>query len=240
MELNINQMERYKIIKDFSDGKITRKVAAIKLNCSERNVKYLKNRYLNEGKNGFVHKNTGRIPVNKMDKTTQNKVIALYKEYEGFNFSHFLDENPNIKLSNKTVSRILNDIGIISPKAHKEKKKEIEHPLRPRKKYFGELIQMDASELDWFNTNKKQHLHLAVDDATNTIVGGWFDIQETTKGYIDCLYNILINYGTPKCFYTDNRTTFEIKRAGKSIDANIQFKRICTNLGIEIKTTSVP
>jgi len=31
-----------------------------------------------------------------------------------------------------------------------------------------------------------------------------------------------------------------VKRAGKSIDANIQFKRICTNLGIEIKTTSVP
>jgi len=90
MELNVNQMERYKIIKDFSDGKITRKVAAIKLGCCERNVKYLKNKYLNEGMNGFVHKNTGRMPVNKINKTIQDKVIALYKKYEGFNFSHFL------------------------------------------------------------------------------------------------------------------------------------------------------
>jgi len=58
------------------------------------------------------------------------------------------------------VSRILNDAGIVSPKAHKEKKKEIEHPLRPRKKFFGELIQMDASELDWFNTGKKQGIYI--------------------------------------------------------------------------------
>jgi len=45
------------------------------------------------------------------------------------------------------------------------------HPRRPRCKYFGEMIQMDASHHLWFG-DKKSHLHLAIDDSTGRIVGG--------------------------------------------------------------------
>ncbi len=61
------------------------------------------------------------------------------------------------------------------------------HPNRPRKKYFGELIQMDTSVYRWFG-DENSHLHLAVDDASGKIVAAYFDTQETLNGYYNLLY----------------------------------------------------
>lgn len=52
------------------------------------------------------------------------------------------------------------------------------HPRRPRCA-LCEMLQMDASLHHWFGDEKSQ-LHIAVDDATNTIVGAYFDRQENT------------------------------------------------------------
>ena len=37
------------------------------------------------------------------------------------------------------------------------------HPSRSRKKYAGELLQMDASPFVWFG-KEASHLHISVDD----------------------------------------------------------------------------
>ena len=115
------------------------------------------------------------------------------------------------------------------------------HPRRPRSKYFGELIQMDASSIIWFGT-KKTHLHLAIDDATNTIVGAYIDNQETLFGYYNVFHQILTNYGIPMAFFTDRRTIFEYnKSSDKAVenDTFTQFAYACKILGVEIKTSSV-
>ena len=57
---------------------------------------------------------------------------------------------------------------------------------------------MDGSIHPWFGTIKSC-LHLAADKATNIIVGGYFDKQETLNGYYHVLYQILIKYGIPIC-----------------------------------------
>ena len=116
------------------------------------------------------------------------------------------------------------------------------HPRRPRSKYAGEMIQMDASSFHWIE-GEVWHLHVAIDDADGKVVGAYFDRQETLKGYYEVLYQILINHGIPAMFYTDRRTVFEYKRKDKPSDAEdtfTQFSYACHNLGIEIKTTSVP
>lgn len=86
------------------------------------------------------------------------------------------------------------------------------HPSRPRMKYKGELIQMDASSYNWFG-NEVTHLHLAIDDASGNIAGAYFDTQETLKGYYHVLNQILTNQGMPLAFLTDKRTVFEYKKA---------------------------
>jgi hypothetical protein len=116
------------------------------------------------------------------------------------------------------------------------------HPRHPRCAYFGELIQMDASVHHWFGRNKTQ-LHIAVDDATGAIVGAYFDTQETLNAYYHILYQILTKYGIPYMFLTDRRTVFEYKqKKSPSVeeDTFTQFGYSCKQLGIHIKTSSIP
>ncbi len=116
------------------------------------------------------------------------------------------------------------------------------HPRRPRAKYSGELIQMDASSFKWFG-GVITHLHLAIDDATGIIVGAFFDKQETLFAYYNVFKQILSNYGIPAKFLTDRRTVFEyVKLNPKSDekDTKTQFSYACDTLGVAIETTSVP
>ncbi len=117
-------------------------------------------------------------------------------------YSELLDKYEGIKVSPSAVRSILMEENILSPMAHRSTKKknekklleeqkknttskkeinrieskilEIEdvHPRRPRCAYFGEMIQMDASLHNWFGGDKSQ-LHIAIDDATGTIVGAY-------------------------------------------------------------------
>ena len=120
---------------------------------------------------------------------------------------------------------------------------EDSHPRNEKPKYFGEIIEMDGSIHLWFGV-KKVCLHLAIDKATSTIVGAYFDKQETLKGYYNILYQILNNYGIPYSFLTDNRTVFNYmslnpdKRTSDK-DVLTQFGYACKQLGIDLKTTSI-
>lgn len=186
-------------------------------------------------------------------------------------FSELLGKHERITISPNTIRSILFDEYILSPRAKRStkknvknkleelkkkatSKKEIEkiqknildiedaHPRRPRCAYFGEMLQMDASVHLWFGLYKTQ-LHIAVDDCTGSIVGAYFDKQETLKGYYNVLHQVLSNYGIPYMLFTDRRTVFEYKsKKSPSIeeDTFTQFSYACKQLGIGIKTSSVP
>ncbi len=186
-------------------------------------------------------------------------------------FKELLEEREEIFLSESTIRNIFKDNMMLSPKAWKRTRKamseklealkeaapskkerdkiqniivsiEDSHPRRPRCVHFGEMIQMDASQHEWF-AGIVTHLHLAIDDSTGNIVGAYFDEQETLNGYYNVFRNILKTYGIPYLFYTDKRTVFEYKKKGSSNvekDAFTQFSYACKQLGVDIKTTSIP
>ena len=120
---------------------------------------------------------------------------------------------------------------------------EDSHPRGEKPKYFGEIIEQDGSIHEWFG-GIKTCLHLAIDKATSTIVGAYFDKQETLNGYYHVFYQILINYGIPYKFLTDNRTVFNYislnpdKRTSDK-DVLTQYGYACKQLGVELETTSV-
>ena len=120
---------------------------------------------------------------------------------------------------------------------------EDSHPRCEKPKYFGEIIEQDGSIHLWFGETKTC-LHLAIDKATSTIVGAWFDKQETLNGYYHVFHQILTNYGIPYKFLTDNRTVFNYmslnpdKRTSEK-DVLTQYGYACKQLGIELETTSV-
>ena len=148
------------------------------------------------------------------------------------NLAKKLKEQLKVAKSKKEITELHNAIINI----------EDAHPRRPRCTYFGEILQMDASLHHWFGKDKSQ-LHIAIDDATGNIVGAYFDKQETLNGYYNVLYQVLNQYGIPYMFYTDRRTVFEYKQKKSSSveeDTFTQFGYACKQLGIEIKTSSIP
>ena len=140
------------------------------------------------------------------------------------------------KLENKTEEEIE---AIVSH----EVALEDSHPRQEKPKYFGENTEMDGSSHLWFG-DKKSCLHLAADETTNTITGGYFDWQETLNGYYHVYEQILINYGIPVKFTTDNRTVFNYlslnpdKRTSDK-DVLTQFGYACKQFGTALETTSV-
>lgn len=186
-------------------------------------------------------------------------------------FSELLEDREGIKRDASTLLKLLKEYDILSVKAHRKTKKALRkklkvkeknqeeldkknleliepsqeidnaHPRRPHCKYFGEMLQMDASDHEWIK-GTKCHLHAAIDDSTGVVVGAYFDVQETLNGYYHVAAQIFEKYGIPYMFYTDNRSIFEYNRKGeKSIekDTFTQFGYMCHNLGIALETTSI-
>ena len=198
--------------------------------------------------------------------------IHEYPDANISHFCEIVQLDLGITVSDSTVRGWLLDHNVLSPKAHRKTRKRLKdklkvrfkqvksskagntfieqmdlleatnpHYRRPRCKYMGEMIQMDASSLEWI-PGEIWHLHLAIDDASGTVVGAYFDTQETLRGYYNVFYQILTDYGILALFYTDKRTVFEYQKKTKAFDNEdtfTQFSYACHNLGVEIKTTSI-
>jgi len=238
------------IVKRAIKGTISSKEAATKLGISRQYLNKLKSKYKIMGKSCFTHGNKGKERTWKTSFDLEQTIIKLYCEkYQNFNFRHFLEklnEVEHIEISYQPLYRILTTAGFESPKGQRPRKPSNIHPTRPRKENFGELLQIDASLHNWLGSEgPKITLHGAIDDATGIVMGLYFDKEETLKGYYNMVRTILLKYGIPESFYSDNRTIFEYRKLAdrnKTIDKDVQtqFKRCCQQLGIGIITTSVP
>lgn len=196
---------------------------------------------------------------NKYYDATFSYACELLAEHDGINISpsaltnimykNFITSPRTSKVVRKRLTKELRQI----QKKTNSKKDSVKiqtaiveleqaHSRRSRCAYFGEMLQMDASLHLWFGDTKTQ-LHIAIDDCSGHIVGAYFDRQETLNGYYNVFHQILTNHGIPAMFYTDRRTVFEYKQSKSTKvehDTFTQFSYACKQLGVEIKTTSIP
>ena len=209
---------------------------------SENIILLYKNKYydfnFNHFKEFLKEKENIKVSYDFIYKTLMKEGIlspkARKKTKRQFAKQKLLQEKKiNLAMSEEQITEIVNH----------EVALEDSHPRCEKPKYFGEVIEQDGSIHLWFGS-KKTCLHLAIDKATSTIVGAWFDYQETLNGYYHVLYQILINYGIPYKFFTDNRTVFNYmslnpdKRTSEK-DVLTQYGYACKQLGIALETSSV-
>lgn len=241
----MDEQKKYEVIKALADHPGANKErAALILGCTVRHINRMLAGYRASGKEYFVHGNKGRKPANTIPEATKAVIIDLYRsKYYEANFTHYtelLAKYEKLTFSVSSVSKILEEEYILSPKVSRAKQKRVKkelqelkmsaktqkeadtiqtnlvavedaHSRRPRAAYFGELIQMDATSYEWI-PGIIWHLHLAIDDASGRIVGAWFDTQETLHGYYQVFHQILTTYGIPYKFFTDRRTVFTYKK----------------------------
>ena len=174
----------------------------------------------------FIYKNLTKTGI--LSPKARKKTKRMFKKKQ------LLEEKKiNLAMSDEQIDYIVNhEIAL-----------EDSHPRGEKPKYFGEIIEQDGSIHEWFG-GFKTCLHLAIDKATSTIVGAYFDKQETLNGYYNVFHQILTNYGIPYKFLTDNRTVFNYmslnpdKRTSDK-DVLTQYGYACKQLGVDLETTSV-
>ena len=130
----------------------------------------------------------------------------------------------------------------------KQKKNSSEYRSRrtPRAR-FGELVQFDGSQHDWFEGRGPQCcLMTMIDDARKIRLSQFFD-KETMFGGMTVLEMWLKRHGIPLALYCDKKNAFVLTR--EPTDAEIltgnlkptsHFGRACDLLGIEIITANSP
>ena len=118
-ELNDKEKRKLDVIKKVFIGEFTKEQAKKELNLGIRQINRLLATYINEGDNGFIHKNRGKESNKRISEQVKEEIVNLYiTEYFDYNFTHFYEEiQEKYKLSYKTVDNILMEADIISPEA---------------------------------------------------------------------------------------------------------------------------
>jgi hypothetical protein len=163
-----------------------------------------------------VHGNTGVKPPNYVaDHIRDFVALQAMTRWEGASSSHMSElllAEKGLRLSAKTITRILKERGIKSPFTHKGPKK---HHRRKRKERLGEMVQIDASPFDWLGNGSMLSLHGAIDDATGKIFALWLEPTECLFGYFHVLDRMIRTFGVPGILYSDAHTIFFSPKSGK-------------------------
>ena len=121
--LNEYEKNKFETISKVVSKEITIKEAMDKLNLTERQIYRLKKIYIEQGENGFIHKNRGKANPNKIDNNLIEELENLYLEkHYDFNFEHFYEDYVLGKydISYDAMLKIFTKNDILSPLAHKK------------------------------------------------------------------------------------------------------------------------
>ncbi len=246
------QLRKLQVIDRYRSKSITRKKAAELLRLSERQVTRLKKGIEAEGAEFVINKNTGKTPAHAISEEIKLKILKIREEaaFRESNFTHFreiLESDYQITISYTALRSILKEAGIRSPKTRRQRKRGKKR--RERKAHPGELLQIDATPYEWFNTPLKYALHGAIDDASGKITGLYMTQNECLFGYEEMMRCCCLKFGVPQSVYSDKHTIFRSPKTGKlTVEEEIQgktinltqFGRAMHELGIDIIYANSP
>jgi len=233
------------VVKEAVEGRMTSTEAAKRLKVTPRQIRRLKSK-MRAGVS-LKHGNCRSSPKRRSDDDRE-LIVKHYKDerFSGANFSHFqelLEEHFGIKISYKQLHQILTEAGFKSPR--KQRKRKV-HRSRLPKEHFGEMLQADGSQHQWFlwaGDKNFYSLHAFLDDATGKPTGAYFSKNECLNGYFEAFRQTLDNFGVPGSIYADGLNIFFAKEYSPTIvemldgiyERKTQFGRIAEILGIELK-----
>ena len=243
----MNDKENLKVavIESCVNGTMTVKVAANRLNFSERYIKKLKARYKKLGASSMIHGNCGRQPKHTINAETKSRIIEIWllPELEECNFSHFkdiLEDDYNIKISYSALYRLLKSKGYKTTRKHKRSKA---HNRRKERASAGELLQVDGTPHRFFYGDSEEYcLHGFIDDATHSVTGLYMCKYECMDGYLEVSRQTFKNFGVPLALYADGSSIFFPRNDKLTIEEQLagitkpstQFERMMDKLGVEL------
>jgi hypothetical protein len=203
------------------------------LQLSYRQTKRLWKEYKISGAKGLVSKKRGSPSNRRISDEKRGEIAEIiaskYRDFKPQFATEMLQERHNIVFSSETIRKIMIEYKIWFPRKRKCKV----HQRRLRRLCVGELVLTDASDHLWFeDRGPRCHLYIIIDDATSEITNGYFELEETTRGYFAIFEMYFKEKGLPLSIYSDKRGVFKVNQGEKK--SLTQFGRAMKELGIDI------
>lgn len=234
------ELARLHVVRKVIQGELTQVDAAWMLGVSDRQVRRWVGRVECEGEGGVIHRSRGQRSNRAYPDRLKEKVVGLYRRrYGDFGptlFSEKLRERDGIELGRETLRRWLKEAGAWSG----ARKSRAHHRWRERKRYCGEMVQIDGSHHAWLeDRGPKLVLMSYVDDATNQVLAQFYEYEGTMPA-MESFGRYARRYGLPVSVYLDNHTTYkspaeptiEERLAGRRPKS--EFERALEQLGVEV------
>jgi transposase len=238
------ELTRLEVMQRLKDKRLRQKEAARMLGISTRQVKRLWQAYRKRGAKGLVSQRRGKPSNNRLEAGVKQQALDMIKEkYEDFGptLAHEkLTEVHKLQISRESVRRMMIEEGLWKPK---RAKKPPVHQMRERRACFGELVQIDGSDHDWFEgRGPRCSLLVLIDDATGQLMELWFVAHESFFGYCEAVRHYFERCGKPVAFYSDKHGIFRVNNEqtvglGSGMT---QFGRAMQELDIQIICANSP
>lgn len=245
--LRMSQKERTRlgVMQQVKAEQLTLAAAAQVMGLGYRQVKRVWRRYQQQGDKGLVHRSRGRPSNRTKPQKFKQRVLARYEQRYGdfgptLACEHLSQEG--LKVDHETLRRWLLASGAWTLQRRRQKHRS----WRERKPCFGQLVQMDGSEHDWFEGRAPRAvLMVMIDDATNRTYARFAE-AETTRAAYDVFEGYLRQYGLPQGLYVDRDSIYKTTRQ-PSIEEQLageppltQFGRAMKQLGVALDLAYSP
>lgn len=212
LQMTWRDVDRIKTLHMVIQKKITQEKAGRILELCRRQVNRLCGKIKKKGDRAIIHGLRGRpsnhqLPQSLIDKA-KGKIKERYSDFGPTLAAEKLLEIDGVKLSGETVRQLMIKLDL-----WKERKRRATHrEWRERKDCFGEMVQMDGSDHDWFEGRRDKCILLAsIDDATNRIFLR-FTEHEDTRNLMQFSRTYLKKFGRPLSFYVDKNSIYVTNR----------------------------
>lgn len=242
-KMSEKEIRKTETMSQIAEKQITQKVAAERLGMSVRQVKRMWKAYQEKGPEGLIHKSRGRPSHNQISEEEKKRILDLILErYQDFGptlATEKLVELHGIMISDESVRKLMIAEGLW--KQSRRRKLRV-FQMRERRVCFGELIQIDGSDYDWFEGRSARcTLLVFVDDATGKLVELRFVAHESFFGYCEAARGYFERYGKPVAFYSDKHGIFHVNNPGVNPgDGLTDFGRAMEELGIHLICANTP
>lgn len=177
MELKEKEQRKYEIIEKVINNEVSKADAENQLNLSRKQINRLINVFKEQGKDGFIHKNRGKVNKNKKAPNIISEIKELYiKEYYDYNLEAFyevIENQYNISYSTMYNEFLKDDI--VSPIAHKKTLKLYNEKMQSTIAKINENDKSDwlfESKMELFKTRKLEQEKAYIRRSSNLLAFG--------------------------------------------------------------------
>ena len=246
VKMSLKELEIKSVMDKLVNKELSIKESATSIGKSERQVKRIKKKYIQEWVSWIIHKSRWKPSNNKSNDVKYYDIIQIiknkYPDYWATLAAEKLAKKHSIFIPISTLRLQMIHAWIWNYKTRKKTEKQF--TARPRKDAYWEMIQYDWSYHKWFewrNETQYQCLLVAIDDATWNVTAkfgqneGIIETFKFWKEYIE------INW-KPRSIYLDKFSTYKINYPSATNDKELptQFWYACQKLGITLIFANSP